>query len=473
MNKKFADSIYLIGQPLLINVIGVPATAYFIRTLGPTGFGQWALATSLVAAMAFISNLGLRTLFVRSIAQFPENAENALAEQLGLRVLLSCISSFLVISLCLILNYPAIVLYCVIVTAIGFIITGQALTLGDVLNGFERFKILAGVNFVTGIVVTSITVVAVWQGANSLGLSFAYLSGPIINLVLSLILVNKTLVRVRIRWDITRYYALLREVKLLGTQSFLSTLNEQVEQLLLPKLIGITAFGYFSAGSMLASRLIIFPDGMATSYYPKIAKGLNTNDKEGTKQVAHLLLFSLIVCVALAVLITFLAEPIAQILFPGTASICRDVITITIWSIPLKGIVYPMVYSLQAAGKHDEYARWNNWATVCGFCLSFFLISLFGISGASWSWSMRPFLSILFLLPSFARIFPEVIPSIPTIRICCCALMMGAFLWGALSIKLPLLLVTTLGSCLALLVYASAILLLKVVKVTSLKQLMS
>src|SRR5262249_18633288 len=143
-----ADSIYLIGQPLLINVLGVPATAYFIRTLGPTGFGQWTLATTLVATMAFISNLGLRILFVRSIAQFPENAEEALAIQLGLSTLLACISSLLAILLCLILKYPIIVLCCVIVTAIGFIITRQALILGDVLQGFERFKLLAGVNFV-------------------------------------------------------------------------------------------------------------------------------------------------------------------------------------------------------------------------------------------------------------------------------------------------------------------------------------
>jgi O-antigen/teichoic acid export membrane protein len=471
MNKKFADSIYLIGQPLLINVVGLPATVYFIRTLGPTGFGQWTLATSLVAAMAFISNLGLRTLFVRSIAQFPENAENALAEQLGLRSLLACIGSLLAIFLCLILNYPTIVLYCVIVTAVGSVITAQALTLGDVLNGFERFKILAVVNLITGIVITSITVVAVWRGANPLGLSIAYLSGPVINLILSIILVNKNLVQVRIQWNIMRYYALLREVKLLGTQSFLGTLNEQVEQLLVPKLVGITAFGYFSAGSILASRLVIFPDGIATSYYPKIAKSLNINDNEGTQQVAQLLLFSLIVCVALAVLVTFLAEPIAQILFPRTASICRDIIKITIWSIPLKGIMCPMMYALQAAGKHDEYARWNNWATVCGSCLSFFLISRLGILGASWSWSMRSFLSILFLLPAFVRVFPGVMPRIPIIRICCCGLMMSAFLWGALSIRLPLLLVTTLGSCLALLVYSSTILLLRVVKIPSLKQL--
>src|SRR5262249_3552939 len=154
---------------------------------------------------------------------------------------------------------------------------------------------------------------------------------------------------------------------------------------------------------------------------------------------------------------TFLAEPIAQILFPGTASICRDIIKITLWSVLFNGIMLPMAYSLQAAGKHDECARWTNWATVCGFCLSFYLISWLGITGASWSWSIRSFLSILFLLPSFVRVFPEVIPRLPIIRICFSGLMMSAFLWGASSIKLPLLLVTILGSCLALLVYASVI----------------
>ena len=39
-------------QPLLLNVIGIPAAIYIVRSLGPTSYGQWAAAGSLVATIA-------------------------------------------------------------------------------------------------------------------------------------------------------------------------------------------------------------------------------------------------------------------------------------------------------------------------------------------------------------------------------------------------------------------------------------
>ena len=42
--------------------------AFIIRQLGPTGYGQWAVATSLLAVSTVLTNLGLRGAFVRAVA---------------------------------------------------------------------------------------------------------------------------------------------------------------------------------------------------------------------------------------------------------------------------------------------------------------------------------------------------------------------------------------------------------------------
>src|SRR4051794_8718731 len=94
MNSKrnVVNAVWVIAQQMLVNVIGVPAAAYIIRSLGPLQYGQWATAISLVAAAQAFCRLGLSTLFVRSIAQEPENAREALADQLGLRGLLGSLA---------------------------------------------------------------------------------------------------------------------------------------------------------------------------------------------------------------------------------------------------------------------------------------------------------------------------------------------------------------------------------------------
>src|ERR1051326_8954632 len=116
---------------------------------------------------------------------------------MGLRALLACAAGLLTVILCRILKYPDIVLNCVIVTAFGFLMSAIATVLGDVLQGFGNFKQFSSVNFTAGIIVTAVTVVAIWQGAGPLGLSIAYLSGPAVTLMLWAALVHRRFFPVR------------------------------------------------------------------------------------------------------------------------------------------------------------------------------------------------------------------------------------------------------------------------------------
>src|SRR5882724_11912395 len=110
-------------QPLVLNAISLPALAYIIRTLGPSAYGQWMMASTLVATITVLSNLGLRGAFVRQLAAFPESAETALAEQLGLRLMLGILAGFVAIGLAIALRYPAIVLMCTALCAVALILS--------------------------------------------------------------------------------------------------------------------------------------------------------------------------------------------------------------------------------------------------------------------------------------------------------------------------------------------------------------
>src|SRR5579863_9870632 len=135
-------ALYTILQPLLLSAVGLPATAYVIRSLGSTGYGQWAASTSLVGAVAVLTSFGMRPLFVRRVAQAqaPDDVGEELAHQLGLRSLLGLGAGALIVSLCLLLRYPTAVILCTAIAAFGLLMSALSGVLADVLQGHQRLR---------------------------------------------------------------------------------------------------------------------------------------------------------------------------------------------------------------------------------------------------------------------------------------------------------------------------------------------
>ena len=113
-------------QPLLLSALMLPATAYVIRGMGPSGYGLWATATTLVGVTALLANLGLRSAFVRSVARAPESAAVAFADQLGARTALSILASGVALGACLLLGYPRMVIACTALGALAVVASGTS-----------------------------------------------------------------------------------------------------------------------------------------------------------------------------------------------------------------------------------------------------------------------------------------------------------------------------------------------------------
>ncbi len=406
--KSFMGAMFLIAQPLLMNALSIPATAYIIYKLDAYGYGIWSIGASLVATTSFLTSLGLRPLFVRAVAQNPHTAPEALADQLGLRVLLALLAGLCAVAVCMALNYPPIALACTTIAAFGLILVVVSTTLSDYLQGFQRFKTMAGVNLIGGLVLTALSVLVVGLGWGPIGLAGAYVSGPLLNSLLGALAVSRQGTPVRIAFRPDRQMRLLKQAKTLGAQQVLGSIHERVETLLVPKLVGIAQFGYFQAGSILSDRMFMVPEGLAAAFYPKIAKASDEDIRVATWQVSLLLAASLALCLPLTFLLIALAGPIAHLIFKHNPEVCREVIVITMWALPLTAARLPMNYGLQAYGKYSEAARVNMAATVVSFMGSLILIREFGFIGACWSWVLRPGTAALFMLPLFVGTFPRV-----------------------------------------------------------------
>ncbi len=130
--KSLIGASFIIVQPLLLNVISLPVTAYIIAVLGPHDYGQWSVALTMITSTAILTNLGLRSFFIRSVAQRPETIRRAFGEQLGLRMCLAILAGLVSLLVCRLLGYPRDVLQCTAILAIGAIFTAAAGVVSDV-----------------------------------------------------------------------------------------------------------------------------------------------------------------------------------------------------------------------------------------------------------------------------------------------------------------------------------------------------
>ena len=390
---------YLVLQPLLLNAISIPATAYIVSSLGPLGYGQWAVALSLVASTGILSDLGVRSAFVRKVSRNPEMAQAMFAEQVGVRVLLSAISGGAAVIICAVLKYPATVVHCTLVLACAGMFTSAAGVVADLLVAIDRAASMAIINTIAGLTLTVASVIAIWLGAGPLGLAMAYLLGPVLTGALSLTLVHRQLFAVGIAWNLGRFWVLLKESKVLALQLFVGGLDAQAANLIVPKLVNISSYGYFAAGTLLPTRLMVIPDGLVTVFYPVLSRAHAEGPQAFRSSVKRFFFFAAAASFGAAIPVFILSGPIARLLFPAQPEICQTVIRITIWMLPLTTLAVAIGYTVTSAFREFSEAKAAFVGAVLSIPLTFFLITRFGLTGACVSLSARALLLLVLRLP--------------------------------------------------------------------------
>jgi len=391
-------------QPLLLNALSLPAMALIIRRLGPTNYGQWVTATSLITAVGFVTSLGLRGKFVRSVAQDPASAQQAVAEQLGTRLALTLVAMATVLLACLALNYSPVILQCTVIASVGMAFSTGWTTLADLMQGLERFPTIASVNLAAGLLLTAASVLVILAGGGPVALSLAYLLGPLAAVVLVLGILRRQGFWARISFHPRRSWRLVCDSRHFTAQQLLAAAEANAVALMLPKLIGPAAFGIFTAGVLLSGRLTVIPESIGAALYPMISKLTAQEPRLAARRTGYAIALGLFIGLCLALIGTAFASMIAHVLMPKAAANCRMIIVITLWSLPLAGVFFAMASALLGTGADRAVTRASILAAIVSLPVGIFLVIRFGALGACGFILARFAIRICVLLPEFFRV---------------------------------------------------------------------
>jgi O-antigen/teichoic acid export membrane protein len=418
-------------QPLILNAVSVPVLAFVVQSLGRGGYGQFAVATSLAATFSFLADLGLRGRFVRGVACDPGSAARAAAEGLALRALLGAAAASLAVLTAVCLGYPAGVVWCTSVAAVGMVFTAVSTVTADLFQATHRLPTLAAVNMAAGVVLSAASVAAVLAGAGPFWVSVAYLLGPLTSAALSLAIVHRYHFPIRLHWDTRRFRSLIYDARHFTAQRALLVLDMNAEALLVPKLVGVPAMGLFAVGTLLVDRLLVIPDGLGSALYPAMSQAYRRGRGYAAREAVRCLSLTLTVCTPVVLLAYPGSAFIATVFFPAQAEACRQIICLTMWVLPLAGIDHAMTLALNAAGKDAEQARLALAAGVVNPLLAVALVSYWGLAGACWSYVLRFAIRAAFRTPCFVRTFSPRLSEMRLGGVLASNALMAALMWLA------------------------------------------
>jgi O-antigen/teichoic acid export membrane protein len=399
LKRSLFGALLLMMQPFLLSLLAVPVTGFIIAKLGAAAYGQWALAMSLNTMALIITNLGLRSFFVRRLAQDPGCAATAFRDQLGTRSLLAVVAAGASIGTAWVLGYPKAVLLATALLSIGLLFNALTSCAADLLQAVECLPVLASINMIAGLLLTAASVVVTYAELGIPALCVAYLLGPLLSCVLSLRFVHRQLFAVRFHVSVRHSVALLWEARVMGTQVFVGTLANQAENLLVPMVSGLTLYGQFAAASLLVRKLDVLSDALCTAFYPLMVRAYQR--QESGPSLRLLAFLPLMCCVPAALCVFCLAVPISRLLFPNNPTVSTFVMQVTVWWVPLVGLANGLGYALNAARRERQETALLMTTTIISLICSPILIWRFGVLGACLSLLLRQGLGAIVRLPMF------------------------------------------------------------------------
>jgi O-antigen/teichoic acid export membrane protein len=233
---------------------------------------------------------------------------------------------------------------------------------------------------------------------------------------------------VQLAWRPKRYRELLKECRMQSRATLLGSFEQRAETLVLPKAAGYADMGVFAAGNIPASRLISIPYGLASFYFPKIARRQNEG-RDLNETITHMLTILLLLTLPATLGVCFLAGWVSEILFKEGPELCATVMRWTTWSLPMAAVASGFTTGLQATGRIEITARLELWTVLIGFVVTAVCVTQFGVVGAIASWLVRNALAMVLLAPPFLRWFKRGFLDVPWLRLALACVAMQATFW--------------------------------------------
>jgi len=327
-NTSFAFAVQI-----TVAAFSAALTLFLVRSLGPEGYGVFALSVAVGIMLALLAELGISSSAARYVAENrgdPSAIAAVLAAALRLKLPLTAVVSLaLLLGAGLIadifdndsLTWP--------LRGIAIALFGQSLAalFGGSFIAQGRVALNLRLAFGSGIVELVTTVTLVLVGAGAAGAAFGRAAGYTVGAALGLVFLVRVVGRAAVDLRASpggRSREIIRYARTLAAVDAAVVLFDQIDALLIGALLSASSVGLFQAPMRLTTLLLYPGYALANGVAPRLARGARERPNAEALRAA----FRAIVLFQAALLapIVVWAAPIAQLLFGSDFAASADVL---------------------------------------------------------------------------------------------------------------------------------------------------
>lgn len=366
---------YLIGLVYLINVA---------RYLGAENYGILTLALALTGIFAVFVDLGLASLTVREVSKKKNLANEYLGNSLIIKSFFSIVTLILIIIITNLLNYPEETAEVIYWISLFMIFNSFSQSVYAIFQTHQKMEYQSvGVILNSILMLLGVTALIFFQ-SSLITFSILYALISIIIFSINIIICILKFTKPKIIINIPVWKNILRNSLPLGLISIFVILFIKVDTVMLSKMSGEMAVGWYNASVTLVQSLSFFTGALITSVFPLFSEFHGKNQKDQFellfKKTFH---YIALITIPIGVGTMILADKFIIILYGGDYSNSIIVLQIIVWWYVIGSFSWVMGTVLNATHKQRLFLIFSGLALIFNIILNLIFIPKFSFIGAS------------------------------------------------------------------------------------------
>ncbi len=374
-NLQFKFASDLLARAIQFGFIVVAA-----RRLGIDSFGVYSYAVAVGFVLAQVCDLGLQIFVTREIARDPREAGRVLGTTLIVKIILFVITSLALLAYVFVQSDQANA-EVILVLALATMLSSFVEFFNYAFRGYQRLEFEAGLNLAQRLFGPAVALVALWLGASLRLVAWNLLLSNLLVISLGYYWLRKYFARLDLHFTRVWLWYLVREIAPLGLAIVFSGIYVRADVLMLQSLQSGAVVGVFNAAQRLTEPLQILPAIGLAAIFPAFASERNEVLRRALGW--RTLLTLLAMGCALALVGWFGAETIVAAVYGSAYAPSAAALRWLALALVPMYLNYALTHFLIALGRQWLNALFTFTILLGNVGLNFWLIPLFGASGAA------------------------------------------------------------------------------------------
>ncbi|MEI3504078.1 MAG: flippase [Anaerovoracaceae bacterium] len=381
-NRVFRNASWIIMCKIVQSLLSLIVTMLTARYLGPSNYGLINYAAAIVAFVAPITQLGLGSIQVQELVNYPEEEGKINGTALIMSLMSAVVCSISVVAFSVIANKgeTETIIVCTLYTVVLFFQGAELMQYWYQVKYISKYSAI--VSLIAFLIITIYKVVLLVRGKGVYWFAIANSIDYII-ITFALIVIYHNFGGRKLEFSLKIGKRMLSKSKYYIIANMMVVIFSQTDRIMLKQMLDSTSTGLYSAAVTCAGLANFVYIAIIDSFRPMIFESHNKSKGLFEKNIANLYCIIIYLSLAECIIVTIFSKLIIRIVYGPEYMVASTTLIIVAWYTIFAYIGSVRNVWILANEKQKWIWRINLAGAIANVIINFILIPIWGINGAA------------------------------------------------------------------------------------------